>query len=340
MQSQFEPLICTKRTDETVDATTFEFKKLDNSLFSYKAGQFLTFEVDVAGELEYRAYSLSSTPSKPESVSVTIKRVEGGKVSNYLLDHLQAGIALPAMAPTGDFTLDNNNVTTDILLMSAGSGITPCMSMARWLLDTGMNVSIHFIYSACSEADIIMGKTLNELNQQHDNFRLSFILEETESNKFISGRLSNDNFAQLVGDVSGKTIFTCGPAPYMQAVESAAKQHGFDMDFFHKESFVTAGVSTEEQADNALSYQLVVPQHAKNMTINTDQTLLNALEGAGLPIIAACRVGVCGACKCKVTGQVESSSTATLTPEQIEQGYVLSCSTKASSDLVVELSLV
>ncbi len=337
MQSQFEPIICVNRIDETVDATTFEFKKLDDSPFSYKAGQFITFEVDVAGELEYRAYSLSSTPSKPESVAVTIKRVVGGKVSNYLLDHLQAGIALPAMAPAGDFTIENNQVTPDILLMSAGSGITPCMSMARWLLDTKQKVNIHFIYSARSESDIIMAEALNELNSSHDNFQLSFILEETDNSEFTVGRLDVNNFTQLVSDLTGKTIFTCGPTPYMQAVETLAKQRDFDMEFFHKESFVPEAAPESKQSDNGVSYQVVAPQHGKNFTISAGKTLLNALEEAGVPIIGACRSGVCGACKCKVTGNVESTSQETLSAEQIEQGYVLSCSSTATSDIVVEL---
>lgn len=337
MQSQFEPLICTKRIDETFDTTTFEFEKLDNSLFEYQAGQFITFEVDVAGEIEHRAYSLSSTPSKPQSVAVTIKRVAGGKVSNYLLDHLQVGIALPAMPAAGDFTIENNQVTADILLMSAGSGITPCISMARWLLDTEQKVTIHFIYSARSESDIIMLKELNKLNQQHDNFRLSFILEKTDNPIFIAGRLASDNFMQLVDNLAGKTIFTCGPAPYMKVVETLAKQQGLDMNFFHKESFTPDVTAIDKQTKSAVNYQVVAPQHVKNFTINANETLLSALENAGLPVVAACRVGVCGACKCKVTGQVESSSSGTLTAEQIAQGYVLSCSSKATSDLVVEL---
>jgi len=337
MQSQFEPIICTKRIDETTDTATFEFKKLDDGLFEYKAGQFLTFEVDVAGELEYRAYSLSSTPSQPESVAVTIKRVVGGKVSNYLLDHLQPGIALPALDATGDFTIEDNQVTPDILLMSAGSGITPCVSMARWLLDTEQKVNIHFIYSAHREADIIMGKELSALNELHDNFKLTFMVSETNNSSLFKGRLTAERFAELVSSPAGKTLFTCGPTSYMQAVEEIAEQYGFDMDLFHKESFVEEIVTETEPVDSGVNYQAVVPQHGKNFVINSNKTLLNALEEAGVPIIGACRTGVCGACKCKVTGSVESSSAATLTAEQIEQGYVLSCSTKAASNVVVEL---
>lgn len=334
--SQFAPLICINRINETADAATFEFKHLDDRLFEYKAGQFITFEVDVAGELEYRAYSLSSTPSKAESVAVTIKRVAGGKVSNYLLDHLQPGIALPAMAPAGEFTLQDNQTTAELLLMSAGSGITPCISMARWLLDTKQQVNIHFIYSARCEADVIMSDTLNELAQTHDNFRLTRVLEKSENSNDIQGMLNVSIFEKLIPDNRGRTIFTCGPAPYMQAVESLAEQTGFDMELFHKESFV-AETKQQESENTGQSYQITAPQYGKNFNITANQSLLDALEAAGVPVIGACRAGMCGSCKCKVTGEVESSSTATLTADQIKQGYVLSCSAKVYSDLVVEL---
>ncbi|MFT6927517.1 MAG: NADH oxidoreductase Hcr [Psychromonas sp.] len=340
MQTQsnlFEPLICIKRIEETLDSATFEFKKADDTLFEYQAGQFLTFEVDVAGELQYRAYSLSSTPSQPQSVAVTIKRVPGGKVSNYLLDNLQSGIALPAMAPAGEFTLQDNPTTPELLLMSAGSGITPCMSIARWLLDTKQQVNIHFIYSARSEADIIMADTLKALDAQYDNFRLTRILETTDNSDDLHGRLDLDMFEKLVPERHGRTIFICGPAPYMQAVELVAKQSGFDMALFHKESFVPAANDDQISAESVLSYQAVAPQYGKNFTVAENQSLLEALEAAGVPVIGACRSGICGSCKCKVTGEVKSTSQATLTAEQIAQGYVLSCSTKAYSDLVVEL---
>lgn len=339
MQTQsntFEPLLCINRTDETIDSATFEFKKLDDSLFDYKAGQFLTFEVDVAGELEYRAYSLSSTPSQPESVSITIKRVVNGKVSNYLLDHLQAGIALPAIPPAGNFTLQDNPATADLLLMSAGSGITPCLSMARWLLDTQQQVNIHFIYSARSEADVIMANALNMLSKQHVNFRLTRIIEQTNNPDDIQGMLDASIFMQLIPDTVGKTIFTCGPAAYMQAVERLAEQNTLDMTLFHKESFVPADKKAEDNQPST-RYQAVALQYGKRFEVAANQSLLEALEAAGVPVIAACRSGVCGSCKCKVTGQVESTSQATLTAEQITQGYVLSCSSTAYSDLVVEI---
>jgi len=339
MQAGFLPLLCINRIDETADVSTFEFKHLDDALFEFKAGQFISFEVDVAGELEYRAYSISSSPAQSSSVSVTIKRVPDGKVSNYLLDNLQPGIALPAMAPVGEFTLQDCASSDDLLLMSAGSGITPCLSMARWLLDTKQQVQIHFIYSAQTEADVIMAQMLEQLAEQHDHFRLTRIIEsptgENSLKADVAGRLNLDIFKQLEPSLVGKTIFSCGPTPYMDAVIALAKQREFDMDLFHKESFVPE--EAEEVSESWVSYQIMAPQYGKAVAISAEDTLLNALEAAGVPVIGACRSGFCGSCKCKVTGEVESSSQATLTPEQIEQGYVLSCSSKAKSDLVVEL---
>lgn len=332
----FEPLICIKRIDETIDSATFEFQKLDNSQFEYKAGQFLTFEVDVAGELEYRAYSLSSSPSQSESVAVTIKRVPGGKVSNYLLDHLQAGIALPAMGPAGEFTLQDNPVTQDILLLCAGSGISPCISIALWLLETKQQVNIHFIYSAHTEKDVIMADKLAALEEQHEHFRLTLVLSKPENTNARQGRLDRKLFELLVPNNDAKTIFTCGPENYMQDIESIAESTGFDMSLFHKESFMP--VSDKPVSDEpSVSYQIIAPQYGKNVKVESNQSLLSALEASGIPIIGACRTGVCGSCKCKVTGDVKSTSQATLTAEEIAQGYVLSCSSTIYSDLVVEL---
>ena len=122
----------------------------------------------------------------------------------------------------------------------------------------------------------------------------------------------------------------------MQAVEQIAEQSGLDMTLFHKESF-TPQQSSETATESTVSYQAVAPQYGKSFAVADNQSLLEALEAAGVPVIGACRSGMCGSCKCKVTGEVKASSQASLTAEQIAQGYVLSCSAKAYSDLVIEL---
>lgn len=331
-------LVCINRTEETNDAATFEFEAVNKALFNYKAGQFLTFEVEISGIKEYRAYSLSSTPQKPETASVTIKRVSGGKVSNFFLDNIQAGSTLNAMPPAGNFTVEDNKTTNEIVLMSAGSGVTPCVSIAQDLLVSQPDININFIYNARSEKDLILNRVLSDLEASFDNFKITYVLEELEeksANK-RQGLMNAFFFEILIPDNRGRTIFICGPSPYMDVVEHLAESMGFDMSQFHKESFTPV---VEEVLPPEVQYQLSVPLHDKTLTISSNKTLLDSIEAAGLPIVSACRTGFCGACKCKVQGDVESTSQETLTEQQLKDGYVLTCSSKPKSDVIVELEL-
>ena len=329
-------LVCIQRTEETHDAATFEFEAVDKALFIYKAGQFLTFEVDLSGTKEYRAYSLSSNPIAPKTVAVTIKRVTGGKVSNFFLDNVQVGSTLNAMPPVGNFTVEDNKTTNEIILMSAGSGVTPCVSIAQNLLSTNPDINIHFIYNARSENDLILEGVLSDLDNRFNNFRLTYVLEEltTKTENKREGLMNAFYFEILIPDNRGRTIFICGPSPYMDAVEHLAESMGFDMSQFHKESFTPV---IEEELPATVQYQLSVPLHNKTFSVSSNKSLLESIEAAGLPIVSACRTGFCGACKCKVQGDVESTSQETLTEQQLKDGYVLTCSSKAKSDIIVEL---
>ena len=330
------PLICTARIEETADAATFVFRTPDSMPLSYKAGQFIVFQVDVADEPLHRAYSLSSSPSRPEGLAVTIKRVPGGKVSNHLLDHLKPGRMLRALPPAGEFNIIDCKATAQVLLFSAGSGITPCISIARWLLDTAPQAKIHFIHSARTPTDVIMAAELERLHADHENFTLARVLDAPEPGRDLQGPLDQALFDWLVPELAGRTIFTCGPEAYMAAVESCARARGFDMSHFHRESFSPAQAKAD--TDDAARYMLQAPAFGKSAEIAGHQSLLEALEAASLPIVGACRSGVCGACKCQVVaGEVETRSQATLSPPELAAGFVLACSTRAKSDLVVAL---
>jgi NADH oxidoreductase Hcr len=334
--NQFERLRCIKRIDQTADASTFEFEHLEQTPFEFQAGQFLTFEINHYNTLLYRAYSICSSPEKSNSVTVAIKRVPGGKVSNYLLDNLKAGHALPAMAPAGQFTQEANTTTKNLLLMSAGSGITPCLAIAQDSLDKKLDANIHFIHSARKNDDVIMASLLTELAAKHDNFRLTLILENSDNAEHFEGRLDSVMFTQLVPNTNEQTIFICGPSLYMKSVEEIVSATDFDMDYFHKESFVPEAKAGETVFSD-INHQITFPALDKQFMANDQQSLLDAMHSAGIKVPYSCKSGICGACKCKVSGNVVSSSSEALTAEQIELGYVLSCSTKANSDLIVEL---
>jgi len=339
-------LLCVEKWHETHDVISFRFQGAQPVKFQFKPGQFLTFKTEIDGQLTYRSYTISSSPSRPYSIVVTIKRIEGGVVSNHLADSLNVGDTITASGPDGVFNLVDIKADK-FLFLSAGSGITPMYSMSRWLTDTQVGADIAFLHCAKSPEDLIFKSDLERINHNNPSFKLSLILEsgveQLESQlPCESGRINADNLQSLVEDFPQRTIFVCGPEPFMNGVKSLLEEIGFDMSMHHQESFggvVTSDVDKEIAVDGETGqtdFMLSIGERRRSMS--QEQSLLEGIEAEGLPIIAACRSGVCGACKCQVLeGEIESSSQMTLTADEIAQGYVLACSTKMKSDISLAL---
>ncbi|MBP7980390.1 MAG: hybrid-cluster NAD(P)-dependent oxidoreductase [Tolumonas sp.] len=336
-----QTLCCIERRQETADAATFVFRPLQPLAVSYQPGQFLLLTVEIDGQPHSRAYSLCSSPSRSADLAVTVKRVANGLVSNWLLDHFHAGDTLNAQHPTGAFFLPADYSAPKILLCSAGSGITPMMSMARWLLDNQHPADIFFLYSARHADDIIFRDELMTMAATHPRFKLFLILDTvTDAFPCYQGFLNPALFNALVPDLTDCHNFMCGPSVYMDAVEHMLRERGFPMANSHKESFTPAAPLNTETSTTNQQFRLEVPGFGASSEISNQQTVLEALESLQLPIIGACRSGICGSCKCKVvSGSVEDISTqpGPLTEEDKQQGYILACSSRASSDLELEL---
>ncbi|MGH8355314.1 MAG: glycine-betaine demethylase subunit GbcB, partial [Pseudomonas sp.] len=162
---------CVKVIQETWDVRTFCFMADQPIMFFFKPGQFVTLELEIDGQPIMRSYTISSSPSVPYSFSLTIKRVPGGKVSNWLHDTLKEGDELPVHGPVGlfnaiDFPADK------VLFLSGGVGITPVMSMSRWFFDTNGNVDMVFVHSARTPKDIIYHRELRHMASRIENFKL------------------------------------------------------------------------------------------------------------------------------------------------------------------------
>lgn len=341
---QAEPLrlICTARWMETSDVVSFRFRAAEPLKFRFKPGQFITFQLEIGGEILHRSYTLSSSPSRPHSLMVTIKRVSGGKVSNYLLDNLQPGHSLLAMGPLGEFNLIDIPAAR-YLFLSAGCGITPMYSMSRYLTDTlGPEADICFIHSAKTQQDVIYRDSLQAMANHHDGFALGLLLQHEAPSRLLAaarcyqGYLDESVLRQLAPDFYERTVYVCGPERFMVACKKLFESLGFDMDHYHQESFgMVMPTHPNNTATNAF-YSLRVAEQSTQL--RAEQTLLEGIEAMKLPIIAACRSGVCGACKCRVAeGEVTSSSQQTLTAEEIAAGMVLACSSRPLSDVKLVL---
>ncbi len=330
-------LQCIVRRDETHDCATFVLTAESPVRFDFFPGQFITLGLDVGGERHYRAYSISSCPTQSDRIAITVKRVEGGIMSNHLLDNFHVGHEVVALPPAGEFHLHPDQVPDRLVLLSAGSGITPVMSMARWLLKHRTEAHIHFIHSARSERDLIFHRELRELEMRHGNLQLEFFVSNPKSEIEVhKGRLTPERLDDLLHDAANSHIYMCGHPDYMAMIEVWHQERDYPNANLRKESFMP--VEKEEVDGSGKTFQMRVPAFGVTTTILDGQPLIEIMEAEGLPIIAACRSGICGSCKCKVTaGEVERTSTETLTPEEVEAGYVLACSALARGDVEIEL---
>jgi NADH oxidoreductase Hcr len=328
-------LLCHDRIQETHDTVTFKFKA---PAIDYKPGQYITLKVKIDGMVYRRAYTLSSSPSRPTHWSITVKRVQGGRVSNYLLDNLQPSMPLQATGPRGQFNLVDCTQSDHYLFISAGSGITPMIAMTRYLLDSNSRSQIHFIYFTGSIDDLIFVDELNRLVKQQTNFALDIVLSDSPADGYRSGLIREPLLNEMIPELSNHTVYTCGPTPFMKILEDYLQHRGFDMQRFHKESFGQAPAHSSESLSNS-RFTISAPAFDTSVEVDGFTTLLDAIEEMNVPIIQDCRSGVCGSCKCQVTkGNVESSSTLGLSNKDVNQGYVLACSTRIKSDIELSLS--
>lgn len=342
---------CVKVIRETHDVTTFTFGMGQPVLFFFKPGQFVTLELDIDGERVMRSYTISSSPSIPYSFSITIKRVPGGRVSNWLHDNLRPGDQIAVHGPVGNFNcLDYPS--DKVLLLSGGVGITPVMSMARWWFDTDTDVDMVFAHSAQTPRDIIYAKELEYMATRVDNLRLHLICERTEIGQSWAGYRGYLNLHMLsliAPDYMDREVFCCGPEPYMTAVRSMLEGVGFDMDRYHEESFeatpkkdveVAERHADEAEQESQLPKEWVSIRFAdssETAEVERGMNLNDAAASAGVSIDKACGVGICGACRVRVTqGETSMSHNGGISEDEIAQGYVLSCCTTVDGDIEVE----
>ncbi|MGK9172677.1 NADH oxidoreductase [Yokenella regensburgei] len=302
---------------ETPDVWTLSL--LCHDYYPYRAGQYALVSIRNSAE-QLRAYTLSSTPGVSEYITLTIRRLDNGTGSSWLTRDVKRGDYLWLSDAQGDFTCDNE-ANDKLLLLAAGCGVTPVMSMRRWLAAYRPQADVQVIFSVRSPQDVIFA-------DEWKNYPVTLVAEHNATDGFLAGRLTQD-ILRRVPDIASRTVMTCGPAPYMDQVEKDVKALGVTR-FFHEKFFTPVA----EAATSGLKFTKLQPAKAFFAPVGT--TLLEAFESNQVPVNAACRAGVCGSCKTQViSGKYSVNSTMTLTPQEISEGYVLACSCHPQSDLVL-----
>lgn len=302
---------------ETADVWTLSL--LCHDYYPYRAGQYALVSINGSAE-DLRAYTLSSTPGVSEYITLTVRRIDGGKGSEWLTGSAKRGDYLWLSDAQGEFTCDNK-ATDKLLLLAAGCGVTPIMSMRRWLAKYRPDADVQVIFSVRSPEDVIFA-------DEWRDYPVTFVAENNAAHGFVPGRLSSA-LLQSVPDLAARTVMTCGPAPYMEWVEENVKALGVTR--FYKEKFFTPAAPA---ATGGLKFSKLQPAAEFYAPVGT--TLLEALESNKIAVNAACRAGVCGCCKTRVlSGEYSVTSTLTLSEQEIADGYVLACSCHPQGDLVL-----
>jgi ferredoxin-NADP reductase len=302
-----------------------------------KPGQFLTFHWTVDGKRVPRSYTISSSPIHANYVEITPKRMENGCVSVFLNERATPGLTVEANGPYGQFYFDET-LHKNIALIAAGSGITPMISMLRYIDDLKLATPVTLLYCVRTRADIIFQTELERLRGSLPNFNYEVCLSRPDPTwKGHSGHLTEEFVFQHVTGLDSLTFFLCGPKGFMDNACQILSTLGVNRDRILQESFGVSKRSTESRPGEARTVETVVFIHSKKVCqVSSGSTLLELAETNGVQIPYGCRQGLCGTCATRVlSGRVQMDAEAGLTAEQKNAGYVLACVSRAEGTVVV-----
>jgi ferredoxin-NADP reductase len=330
-------LLLSQTEQQTHDTKTLRFQVLDERLLCAKPGQFLTFQWTIEGRRVTRSYTISSSPVHENYVEITPKRMENGCVSIFLNERAMPGLAVEASGPYGRFYFDET-LHKSIVLIAAGSGITPMISMLRYIDDLELAIPVTLLYCVRTSADIIFENELARLGRSLPNFKHEVFLSRPDPTwKGRSGRLTEEFVTQNVSDLNAPTFFLCGPKGFMDNARQILSTLGVNQDRILQESFGESKLTTESRSLETRPVETVVFIHSQKVCqVSAGSTLLDLAERNDVQIPYGCRQGICGTCATRVlSGTVQMDVEAGLTAEQKDAGFVLPCVSRAEGTVVL-----
>jgi ferredoxin-NADP reductase len=330
-------LLLSQIEQQTRDTKTLRFQILDERQFCARPGQFLTFQWTIDGQRVRRSYTVSSSPVHENYVEITPKRMENGCVSVFLNERAKPGLTVEASGPYGRFYFDET-LHKSIVLIAAGSGITPMISMLCYIDDLELATHVTLLYCVRTPADIIFENELSRLSRSLANFKYEVCLSRPDPTwKGRTGRLTEEFVSQYVTDLNLPTFFLCGPMGFMDNARQILSTLGIKHDRILQESFGEGRPITESRPPEAGTVETVVFLHSEKVCqASAGSTLLDLAERNGIQIPFGCRQGQCGTCATRIlSGTVRMDVEAGLTTEQKNAGYVLPCVSRAEGTVVL-----
>lgn len=318
--------------DETPDTRSFALDippALADS-FAYRPGQFCTFRVRVGADEHLRSYSMSSAPETDADLTVTVKRVPGGLISNWLLDHIAAGDTVELTRPAGVFCL--NESVEPVIAFCGGSGVTPVMSLAKSaLLSTGRQVRV--LYANRSRESLIFADAFDDLGRRFQD-RLD-VEHHIDSE---AGYPTAEQVAKFVGSDTAADFYICGPGPFMDLVEAVLLDLSVPPARIHIERFAiddAVSVDNGAEPEGRVTVTVILKGRPTEVPYKAGDSLLETARRGGLQPPFSCQAGDCATCMALLKeGTVTMRANNALTDDEVAEGWVLTCQSIPTSDSV------
>ena len=339
--NRFYELTISKITQLTTSSVmiTFEVPELLKKVFHFEAGEYLTLQQMIGGEKVRRAYSICSGVNESE-LSVAVKRVPNGVFSTYATTQLKAGDVLEVMPPMGSFVFFYDIFgNRDIMLFSAGSGVTPMMSIAKTALSK-TNIKVVFVYGNKSKEEALFFDEIEALRIQYpERFLVHYVFSQQPWGDHYTGRINdrivNEIFAKYK-DLNWGRYYACGPTELVKNLREILLLRGIDKDRIFTELFEASPAEIDYstlQGNVAITLELNGQTHSFESARN--QTLLSSALLRGYDAPYSCLNGVCSSCIGRVEeGEAKMAKNETLSEEEISQGYILTCQAYAMTDTI------
>lgn len=321
--------------------------------YAFKQGQYLTFAAEIDGEEVRRSYSICSAVGEP--LSVAIKRIDDGVFSAYAHASFRSGAVVRIMPPDGQFYTDlDASVQKRYLLIAAGSGITPIISIGKTVLEQEPASSVTLLYGNKRSGDIIFREQLLWLkNRFLSRFQwINIFSQENQEAPILNGRINNKKGGELNGrliNIEGyDEFFLCGPEGMISEVSRGLRAMGIDDANIHYELFFAspedareAMARHQERVEKFAGLETQVTVRYGGREVRFDLTadgenILDSAAESGLELPFSCKGGVCATCKARVVeGDVDMDLNHALSQEELSQGFVLTCQAHPISKKVV-----
>jgi len=352
MARHFHPLSIRDVVRETADCISVSFEIPDDLrvLFAFKAGQYITLRAEVGDRELRRSYSLCSAPHENEW-RVAIKRVDGGQFSQWAHAFLRAGEVIDVLPPDGHFVYSTDNSRSrHVLLLAAGSGITPTLAILRTILETEDHSQVTLVYGNRRVKDIIFKEQIEDLRDRFmSRFQLIHTLSgELQEAPLANGRLDGAKVTSLLATVIDQAVlddvFVCGPGGMIQSCVDACADAGISGQRVHKEIFGVPAAVASAETDNADGHasgetarvSVVADGIERELRVGyRSDSILDVVLGAGVDVPYACKAGVCCTCRAQVLeGEVRMDANFALEQHEVERGFVLTCQSHPVTDKV------